>query len=373
MQELTEGITSFTTNSEEKISKEMPIFYNPRMQPNRDITLLFLAANNWKSDNVRLAFPLEASGVRVARLLNEVVAPKLFTPQKICVNDISPSAVKLCKLNLEKNRREYPKENITFSNKEANMFLLEHHNFEYIDIDPFGSPNQFLDCALKRLSRGGIIAVTATDTSALSGTYPRTTKRKYWSTPSRTWMMHEIGLRILIRKVQLVAAQYEKALEPVLSFCGEHYYRVFFKAKRGSKVENLREIFHLHEYLHLDTENGSYRITKESTGSVSIAGPLWTGPLHDKEIVSKMRELSEENEEFKKVQKTLEIMDQELATPGFYSIHDLAKKHNFEIPKTERVLEKFKGKTSRTHISPYGVKAEVEFTDLLDFLRHSSS
>ena len=38
--------------------------------------------------------------------------------------------------------------------------------FDYIDIDPFGSPNPFLAAAIGRITRNGIVAVTATDTAS---------------------------------------------------------------------------------------------------------------------------------------------------------------------------------------------------------------
>ena len=68
--------------------------------------------------------------------------------------------------------------------------------FDYIDVDPFGSPNPFLDAAIKRIARDGILAVTATDTAPLCGTYTNACRRKYWAVPLRNELMHEIGIRI---------------------------------------------------------------------------------------------------------------------------------------------------------------------------------
>ncbi|MCU0373510.1 MAG: ATP-binding protein, partial [Ignavibacteria bacterium] len=59
--------------------------------------------------------------------------------------------------------------------------------FDYIDIDPFGSPCPFLDAAIKRLSRGGILAVTATDTSALAGK-SAVTEREFNIDGSKRWV-----------------------------------------------------------------------------------------------------------------------------------------------------------------------------------------
>jgi tRNA (guanine26-N2/guanine27-N2)-dimethyltransferase len=39
--------------------------------------------------------------------------------------------------------------------------------YQWVDLDPFGSPIQFLDAALQSLSRTGVLEVTATDTACL--------------------------------------------------------------------------------------------------------------------------------------------------------------------------------------------------------------
>jgi len=124
---------------------------------------------------------------------------------------------------------------IIIKNQDANLFLLNSTGFDYIDIDPFGTPNPFLDSAVKRISRDGILAVTSTDTAALTGTYPKATLRKYWAYSKKDEMMHETGLRILIRKIQLIAAQYDKALVPIFSYFKDHYYRIFFNSVKGKK------------------------------------------------------------------------------------------------------------------------------------------
>ena len=151
-------------------------------------------------------------------------------------------------------------------NEDANLFLLNSKGFDYIDIDPFGTPNPYLDSACKRISREGILAVTATDTSALCGTYKDACQRKYWADSKNDCLMHETGLRILIRKVQLVAAQYDKALVPIFSYSKDHYMRVFF---RSSKMKNkIDEILKQHKMM------GDF-------------GPIWAGKLWDSKLAKK--------------------------------------------------------------------------------------
>ena len=192
----------------------MEVFYNPVMSLNRDVSVLLL--NSVDKKNMQIADPLAASGIRSIRFLKELGKDKI---NRIYINDFDKNAVKSIKENLILNKIKYKNnKKMTIENEDANLFLLKSTGFDYIDIDPFGTPNPFLDAACKRLAREGIMAVTATDTSALAGTYPQACIRKYWAVPKKDAIMHETGLRILIRKIQLVGAQYEKALNPIFSY-----------------------------------------------------------------------------------------------------------------------------------------------------------
>src|SRR3989338_5496254 len=252
MEIVNEGSAKLGIPKAEKISKKMDVFYNPVMSLNRDISVLLL--NSINKSSMQIADPLAATGVRSIRFLKELYRNKI---KKIYINDNNRSAVKLIKKNLKLNDIKI-KNGIIISNKDANLFILNSTGFDYIDIDPFGSPNFMLDAACKRLARGGILAVTATDTSALCGTFPKACIRKYWALPKKGPIMHETGLRILIRKIQLIAAQYGKALIPVFSYSKEHYMRVFLKNLKGK--EKADGILKLH-------------------GMSNGVGPMWLGSL----------------------------------------------------------------------------------------------
>jgi tRNA (guanine26-N2/guanine27-N2)-dimethyltransferase len=169
---------------EGKISKKLPVFYNPVMKMNRDISVLLL--NSVADKEIKIADIMAGSGVRSIRFLLELEKGKI---SGITINDYSENAVKDIKKNLRLNKIKISKK-IEITNKDANNLLLESFGFNYIDIDPFGTPNPFLDSAVKRISREGILAVTATDTSALAGSFPTACKRKYWAVPLRNELKH---------------------------------------------------------------------------------------------------------------------------------------------------------------------------------------
>ena len=324
-QQIQEGKAIVKVPVEKKISKDLEVFYNPVMKFNRDTTIAILQAINKK--DIQIGLPLSGSGIRGIRILLE-------TKNKIRAlhfNDYDAKAVKNIKSNLKLNKLDKKlNKNIFIHQDDANLFILNSSGFDYIEIDPFGTPNPFLDSSCKRISRKGILAVTATDTAPLAGTFPKTCKRKYWADPLKNEEMHEIGLRILIRKVQLVAAQYEKALTPIFSFYKDHYFRIYFHCEKGKqKVDKIMK------------QHGRYK----------EAGPLWLGQLKDKIIAKKILKKTNNNQ--------LKLMCNEIDTLGFYDIHVLCKKHKKAIPKFEVLFQKLKNKkipATRTHFSQYGIK-----------------
>ncbi len=337
----------------EKISKGMGVFYNPVMSLNRDISVLLL--NSINKNNLQIADPLAASGVRSIRFLKELNKNKI---KKIYINDNNKGAVKSIKYNLALNKIQYKNNKIKLSNNDANLFLLKSTGFDYIDIDPFGTPNPFIDAACKRLARDGVLAVTATDTSALSGTFSKACLRKYWAFPKKDAMMHETGLRILIRKIQLIAAQYDKALIPIFSYAKEHYMRVFLKNEKGkNKVD---EILKLHDYF-------------------NNAGPLWLGNLWDENLCDKIFKNMLKNETFNKNKELIRFLkiikeESKINVVGFYDLHDICDKNKItNMLKKEFITNKIKKmgyKVSETHLKGEGIRSEIPYPKLINLMKN---
>jgi tRNA (guanine26-N2/guanine27-N2)-dimethyltransferase len=354
MKIIEEGMARAKAPETEKISKSMGVFYNPAMALNRDISILLL--NSVNESSLQIADPLAATGIRSIRFLKELSKHKI---KKICINDHDLKAVGLIRQNLKLNKIQYRNsQKISITNEDANLFLLKSSGFDYIDIDPFGTPNPFLDSACKRISRDGILAVTATDTSALCGTYPRACLRKYWGMPRKDATMHETGLRILIRKVQLVAAQYDKALIPIFSYSREHYMRVFFRNDKGKNKTD--EILKLHK-----TANG--------------AGPLWTGQLWDEKLSSEIyknalkNKMSSRNKELIKFLRVIKDESQ-VHSAWFYDLHSICEKNGIKtLRKKESIIREIKKsgyKASETHFKGEGIRSDVPSAKLVKILKN---
>src|SRR3989338_515145 len=395
-----EGKAAIRVKKADKISKEMEVFYNPVMKLNRDISVLLL--NSMDKDKLIIADPLAGTGIRSIRFVLELNKPKI---KAIAINDYSKNAVKSIKNNLKlnkinkfsiikntmnnssndriikKNNNETGNNKIKVYNEDANLFLLKSSGFDYIDIDPFGSSNSYLEAAIKRISRKGILAITNTDTAALTGTYPEACARKYWSMAKRDYMMHETGLRILLRKIQLVGMQYEKALIPIFSYFKDHYFRVFFKCIKGKKLCD--------------------EVAKQH-GMLNGAGPLWMGQLWDDKLANKMYSalLKKSNKKIpiskqtyknynndnpiiikegiinnSELPKFLKIIKAEskINAVGFYDLHDIARKKKLKtMMGKDDIIKKIKKKglnAANTHFSGTGIRSDISYDGLLKLLK----
>lgn len=340
-----------------KVSKEQDVFYNPAMRMNRDISVLLAKIYNPKD----CLLPLASSGVRGIRLIKEAKIPH------ISLNDINPDAVSVMQQNLEEN-------DVTaeITQKEANRRMLEG-KWDYIDIDPFGSPNPFIQSALFSLRHKGIIAITATDTAPLSGTYITTCRRKYWARPLKNHLMHEAGLRILIRKAQLIGMQFEMALIPLLSYWEKHYFRVFFQVLKSKAQATKLLAAHSNLLFNPKTTEHTLQDWIQQNQQNRYAGPLWTGSLGDPSLIQKMIATADERID----QKTIRFLsdletETQITEPFFYDIHRLAKVLRLKrIPKLEKIIASLQKKgfvAARTHFSPSGIKTNADLTTIQEEL-----
>ncbi|MGV8162818.1 MAG: tRNA (guanine(26)-N(2))-dimethyltransferase [Candidatus Nanoarchaeia archaeon] len=364
---ITEASSRIYGEIKKVVSAEMEVFYNPVMQINRDFTILILSSID--NSNMKIADPLAGSGIRSLRIIKEV-PEKITTTRKgtedkisqIFVNDLNKNYESYFKQNIELNDlSEEQKNKLLIFNNDARNFLIKNRPFDYVDVDPFGTPNPFLDSAIQAIRNRGILSVTATDTSALCGSYPLACKRKYNSSPLRNEWMHEFGARILIRKVQIIGAQYDKALIPIFTYAKDHYMKIFFRCEQSkTKVD---KILAQHEIKHFKNK---------------IYGPIWSGALWNKELVEEMTKKIDYKNISKETTKLLSIINEEknIDVCFFHDVHKLSeKKKTGETPRFEKIIDLLRAKgfsASRTHFSLTGIKTnatEEEFDDVFEELK----
>ncbi|MDK2892192.1 MAG: tRNA (guanine26-N2/guanine27-N2)-dimethyltransferase [Methanohalophilus sp.] len=381
MQQIREGEVSLIIHalSEKGYSPSVtPVFYNPHMELNRDITVAAIAAwvkrklkdTLYEVSDITYLDAMSASGIRGIRIAKEVGV-------SVTLNDWGEEACKLILKNVELNALS---ENSKVCRKSANV-LMQEKKFDIIDIDPFGSPAPFLDAAA--FSVKGLLAVTATDTAPLCGAHLNSGMRKYSAIPLNTEYHNEMGARILLGYMARVLAMHEKAMIPLLTHSTRHYVRTYVQIKTGAKVadKSLKEvgfIAHCTSCGMVEYKKGLAvqleKICHVCGKTVQTGGPLWLGSLHDPEFCEEILiEMKDRPFGTKSASsRIIELCKNELDIPMFYDQHKICKQLGVSAKPIEGLLEKIREmgfKASRTHFSGTSFKTDAGFRQIKQIIK----
>ena len=199
------------------------------------------------------------------------------------------------------------------------------NRFDIVDLDPYGSPTNFLDGAVKSSKDGALLCVTCTDMAVLCGNATETCYTKYGATSLRAKSCHEMALRIVLQCIQAHANRYGRYIEPLLSLSIDFYVRVFVRIRSGQKQckESTSKLGHVYQCNGCESlsvqplgnlikhENGrdvKYKLPVgppvgkacEHCGhGFLLGGPLWIDPIHNLEFVRDLLDgLEGRDEEF---------------------------------------------------------------------------
>jgi len=351
--------TSSTSSTRGPAKADAPVFYNPAMSLARDVSVTLLRATG--SSAWRVLDGLAGTGIRGIRYAVEGPPPR-----EVVLNDANPVATALCALNAEGN-------GVTGSvtvTRERLEGLLQRDRFDMVDIDPFGSPVAFMPGAVRAVRKNGVLALTATDTPALCGTKPKPCIRRYGARPWRGDAMHEVALRILAGAAVRDAARLDRAAIPLLSVAEDHFVRVFLRVTEGAKRADAALTRMGYAW---PTPDGGVATGPVPPDTVSTwAGPLWLGPLHDREAVELM--LADEGRPgTARLTKLLEVWKEEADLPPLLvEANRVAGRLKLPTPRMERVIDGLREMgyvAGRAHTNPVGIKTDAPVSVLEDLFR----
>lgn len=353
MKHIQEGSAKLSV-PDESLTKKSTTFYNPAMEHQRDVTIAALKAE--KPETV--LDPLAATGVRGIRILKEV-----GSAEKVVFNDRNPSAVKYIGKNLKLNR--IPKRQHEIHGKNANELFLENERYDYVDIDPFGSPVKFFPDVAHALKKDSLIGVTATDTGALAGKFSNACFRRYGVINGRTDFPKEMGIRVLITFILRDLARYDLTFRPLYSHAN-HYFRVIGKIAYGpdKNLSGIKMVSYCPEC------HAKFTGAKEDCGcggKMDVFGPLWTGKIQDRAFCKKM--LGEFNFKYNPGRKELSISTEEIDVPFYYDLHKLSKSMGKGSPNMEKVIGDLRDKgfrASRSHLCLTAIKTDADVGTILE-------
>ena len=360
--ELTEGRTRLLVPEKHSMhgpgTRTADVFFNEQMAFGRDVTVMFLRA--LQRNAVTVADAMSATGARAVRVANEV------GNTIVTANDVDPKAIPFIEHNISLNSLS----NCVPSNRDLHI-LFSESSFDYVDIDPFGTPAPFIQSAIRGCRKKGIIAITATDTAPLAGAQVGKCRRRYQSEPIRGYMCHEGGLRILLCAIAKELAKFDRGMRPLLSFYADHYFRTYVQVEEGAKAtdRSLEKI----GFMRYDPRTLE-RSVSDRRDAEHDKGPFWLGPLHDKEILAGMSTLGLEDE--KRCVKMLGLWRDELDEEAFlYDMSELSSFTKLSPPRMEALLEALNeaGRASLTHMSPTSFKTDLDSKEVLSVYRETAS
>jgi tRNA (guanine26-N2/guanine27-N2)-dimethyltransferase len=361
---------------EDEPTKESDVFYNDDMVLNRDVSVAALEVyRRDQDDGLRILDALAGSGIRGLRYWKELGEGDGTAVESVTVNDANPKAVE----NIRENLRLNDAEEIGVEEKDATLLLAENYRgYDFVDIDPFGSPAPFMDATVRGLHHEGFAGFTATDLATLCGTYRKACRRRYASWSLNTSYCHEIGLRVLMKLLFESFARFDKVFRPKVAFAQKHYYRVLGEVRESKKYTNrmldsIGYLRHCDECLYRKlVEEPEQGDCPECGSHLHILGPLWIGELGREGYCERTAAVLEERG-YEEAYEVIDTLADEVGikTP-YYDTHMLAKSVGLPSPRKEQLIEALNERgyrTVETHFAPTGIRTNAPIADVKEFIR----
>ena len=377
--EITEGTTKILVpkkSLDEKVPPKEPAFFNPAAKLTRDFSILAYSAFWEDFDKPKIFLDgLAGLGARSLRVANEI--PDV---EAVVANDINSEGLNIALDSMKLNEIS----NLDISEKEICQFFGSYSKKgkrgSIVDVDPFGSPTKYFDCAIRATMHGGMLSVTATDLQVLHGLSKRSCQRKYHGVPIKTEYSNEIAIRLILGCLEYVAGRLDIQIIPQFVQHDMHYYRAYLKIlnKPGQK-EQLGYIIHCKSCGRRKASMKNPDICKICGCKLDVAGPLWVGQLFEKEFVMKMNEMVPKLAVDKRCEKILEkcILESEMPPIGpfeyapYYTLDEIASKMQKAPLKMKNMIKKLQDAgflASPTSLNPTGFRTNCTIDKIVKII-----
>ncbi|KAI6028745.1 tRNA methyltransferase [Pisolithus orientalis] len=353
---------------------------------------------------------LSATGLRSIRYAKEIPLVRF-----VVANDLSESATAAMRRNVDLNglgpSPETGEGKVRVNEGDACALMYNHRTeksrVDVVDLDPYGTAAPFLDAAVQAVTDGGLLCVTCTDLAVLATTnYFEKCFSNYGGVPVKAEYCHEAALRLVFNTISTSASRYGRYIEPLLALSVDFYVRLFvrvhsgavevkkaasntsmyyicsgcqsfFEQKLGRTIEKVNEKTGARSY-QFKTQVGP-PVPSECSDCgfpLHVSGPMWAGPLHNPEFVSKVLEHVEGNLDkygtSARMRGMLTVAKEELHTPFYFTPARVAGFFHCTTPSLEEVASALLhagSDVSRSHACPGSLKTTASRTDIYDVFR----
>jgi len=336
-----------------------PVFFNPAASLNRDVSVCITAA----MDGSSFCDSMAGVGARGLRIANEV-----GRVDHVTLVDFNGQALGIARKAAALNKVTRKCE---FAQSETSSYLYSRFGrdkrFDFVDVDPFGTPVGQLQGAINATSDGGYLSVTATDTAVLCGVYPKVARRRYGATPLNNSFNHETAIRLLAGAVAKAAASLDTGARPVAAHSTRHYVRLYFSIETGatrgdSALSNLGHIAWCPGCGNVMQAPEPRSACEKCGKKARSAGPIWVGPLTDVDLLRRAKRAAEEMELMKAAATLSALLGVDGFPPWSLSIEDVCSRLGVAtVPESEvyRYLRESGYVAMRTPFERSGVKTDA--------------
>jgi len=379
LQEIREGTTRLLVPSDsltEKVPPKSPAFFNPNARLNRDLSMIAYKAYAREVNNRSMADALAGVGARSVRAAVEVKEL-----DEVYINDANSIAIDIARQSSILNGVE---DKCKFSVNEVCKFLSDHSSrgsrFGIVDLDPFGTPAPYIDCALRAVYDEGLLSVTATDTPVLCGIYPDVCVRRYYGRSINTEYGNEVGLRLLLGLISMVASRFDLGIKPLFAHSTRNYLRVYVLVSVGSQhadamPDKIGYIYHCFtcSSRSYGNRNDGQQICDKCKKPMKIAGQLWIDSISDSAFVNTMLQTLDSCTVDRRCGKLLSIAREEVnLPPTYFTIDRIAERLKATPPSISSIINKLRDSgfvASRTILNMTGFKTNAKYDEVLEVLR----
>ena len=271
-----------------RISLAAGVFFNPEMELCRSVFSLAVGAIGEKLSVVDAMCASGARGIRY-KLENSNVG-------KLALVDANRKAIACAKKNAAANKVK-----CRAAYADANGFLRKNA-FDFVELDPFGSPSPFLHDTARCLAanRGGFLSATATDVAVLCGAHHAACLKNYAAAPLNNEFCHENACRILAAAVAREFAPMNLAATPIFTLSHRHYVKVLFRVEEGAEraVEAMKKIGYISYCPSCQWRDGKRLPLQKNCphcgALLQVGGPMHLGNLWDSALLERMLLLNAE-------------------------------------------------------------------------------
>ena len=371
--EIVEGKTKIRVPNDsltEKVPPMEPAFFNPKAKLNRDFSIIAYSAFWKKFDGPKIFLDgltgIGARAIRVASELNDV--------EKVILNDVNPKALEIAQESFSINKIK----NYEIYENEASRFFSLHSKKNsrgsIVDVDPFGSPSKFIDCAIRATMHGGLMSVTATDLQVLHGLFNKAAKRRYHGIPIKTKFSNEIAIRLILGCINSIANRLDITMVPLFIDNDMHYYRAYIKIlTKPDQDEKLGYITYCKNCGARNVENMIVSKCDNCNNNLQVGGPLWIGKLFDEEFIRIMKDEVKNLQVDKRCEKILDKCLEEVELPPtYYTLDEIASITKSAPVGLEKAIKQIQNSgfvASRTSLNPTGFRTNAKISQICTILK----